>query len=120
MRILVTTAALAALSGCSFLMPWNQDLTVTAEPDDARIIINGKTRGQGQVTTSVRRNKPSQILVTHPDYTDTTRRVGKTLSTTGTADLVGGVLILVPALGLLSPGAWRLDQDYMTIILEQD
>lgn len=119
MRLLIITVALSALSGCSFLMPWNQDLTVTAEPDDARIIINGKTHGEGQVTTSVRRNKPSQILVTHPDYTDTTRRVDKTLSAAGTADLVGGVLIMVPALGLLSPGAWDLDQTHMTIILEQ-
>ncbi len=100
-------------------MPWNQDLTINAEPDDAKIFINGEAEGEGQVTTSVRRNRPSEILVTHPDYANTNRRVGTTLGSTGTADLVGGYILLLPAIGLLSPGAWRLEENNKTIVLEE-
>jgi hypothetical protein len=119
MRALITIAAIVFLSGCSFLMPWNQDLTVNAKPDEAQIFINGEAEGKGKITTSVPRNEPSEILVTHPDYANTNRRVGTTLSATGTADLVGGYILLLPAIGLLSPGAWHLEQDTMTIVLEE-
>mgnify|MGYP000208596996 CR=1 FL=1 len=119
MRALIAVAASVFLSGCSLLMPWSQDLTVKAEPDDARIIVNGETKGKGQITTSVSRNDPAEILVTHPDYNNTNRRVGTTLSGTGTADLIGGYFLLFPFLGFVSPGAWQLDQENMTIVLQE-
>lgn len=120
MKTLTAILSLGALSGCSFLMPWNQEITVNAEPENARIFVNGTPRGEGHVTETVRRNKAVSILVTHPDYADQTRRVASTLSGTGTADIIGGALILLPALGLLSPGAWDLQQDTVSVILEKE
>ncbi len=41
--------------------------------------------------------------------------IGTKISTTGVLDLVGGILILVPFLGLLSSGFWSLDTDQVAI-----
>jgi len=40
-------------------------------------------------------------------------RLRKGVSTTGIIDVVGGVFFLIPFLGILGPGFWSLDPDYL-------
>lgn len=111
-------AVTTLISGCSFFAPWNQQFTVHAEPESARIFINGVEVGEGHVTQKVRRNKTVSVLVTHPDYVSQTQEVRPTMSALGSADVIGGALILLPAIGVLAPGAWNLQQGTVAVSLE--
>lgn len=117
-RALTTIAIVSLLSGCSLLAGHSQDLTVRTEPATATIYIDGKEVGKGHVTERVKRNRAVNILVTNPGYSSKTEEVRTRLSSTGIADLVGGALILIPAIGLVSPGAWELQRNTVMIPLE--
>ena len=41
--------------------------------------------------------------------------MGHHLNETGILDIIGGIIILIPALGLLSPGAWSVDETAVTV-----
>lgn len=107
-------------SGCSFMVPHTQTLTVRAEPSDATIYINGHEAGTGVVSKEVRRNQTASILATHPGYKPQTQEVHKVFSATGIVDAIGGLVILLPAIGLASPGAYELKQSTVVVVLEKE
>jgi hypothetical protein len=105
-----------AQSGCSFLAPTTQLLTVTASDPEAEILVDGKSIGHGAGQVEVSRDEVHTAMARKGD------RVGRTMigyrrSTIGTVDFVSGWFWLVPFLGLLSPGAYRLSINNVTIVL---
>src|SRR5690349_20048492 len=110
-RAAAACAALAAfgLSACSVLRSSYQDLTVQASEEGATIYVNDQEVGPSPVTVPVRRNRDVVVRVRKPGFEDSTRTVDVHWNTTAVLDAIGGVLILVPALGLFAPGAWDLD-----------
>jgi hypothetical protein len=83
------------------------------------ISANGENKGQTPVTFEAKRNKTLQIIATKPGYQPTTYSVGRKLSQTAMLDIVGGLFLGVPFLGLLGEGAWELEQDSIVVPLSQ-
>jgi hypothetical protein len=43
--------------------------------------------------------------------------IDKSISTTGVLDIVGGLLILIPFLGVVSPGFWTLEPETVVVAI---
>jgi len=104
--------------GCSMLAPGTQQLSISASEDDAKIYVNGDLGGTGRAKVIVPRNQTISVLVKKDGFYPSERTIHYTLSNTGIADLVGGSICLFPLVGLLSPGAQRLSEENVSIILQ--
>ena len=106
----------AAISGCSIFVPHFQTVTVTGEPEDAKVTINGNSVCiPGSLV--LRRDKPIFLSVVKAGYQPYTSSCGYSLSGWGVTDLIFGVILLVPLFGLMSPGAYKLDMDHFDFTL---
>lgn len=114
---IVTLALLAG--GCSFVLPHTQQLTARCSETDAILYIE-KDQFVGQGTATVSRNKHVNIMCTKAGFKPVTVESTTTLSGAGMADAIGGVAILLPGIGLLSPGAWRHQMDTVNVPMERE
>ena len=64
--------------------------------------------------------KNSRVMVTKPGYHPYSITTGYTLSQFGTLDLIGTFVFLVPVVGLITPGAYELEQDTFYYSLTQE
>lgn len=112
-------AVLAALqvSSCSLFVSSMQPVAITASDPTAQIYVDGSPVGTGTVTQDLKRNRGHSIMAKTSDNRAGTAIVGTKISTTGILDIVGGVLWVVPFVGLLSPGFWSLDTDEVAIAI---
>jgi len=76
--------------------------------------------GSGHVTTRVPRNENLSVMAKKEGWIPVTRNIGTTMSTTGTLDLIGGCIILIPFFGLLFPGAHELDENNVSLLMERE
>lgn len=119
-RILNPLTALiltVTLSGCSLFRPAHQTITVRASEPQAQVWINDNFEGEAPVQASVKRNRSVNIMVEKDGFHPGVRTVGRHLSNTAILDIVGTFLILIPGIGLFSPGAWDLDETQVFIQL---
>lgn len=116
----MTLICLFTFSGCSLLAPSRTKLTVTAQPSDADIFINGQFAGKGAGTIDVARNQPADILVKKQGYMPTSKTVNNKISTTGVLDIIGGFIFLLPFLGFLGAGSQDLDTHNINVILVEN
>jgi hypothetical protein len=107
-------------SGCSMFVPSKQRFSVTASEPDAKIYVNGDYMGQGNIQTRVRRNDDVSVLVKKEGYIPVSKSIGTDFSITGILDVVFGYLLLVPLMGLFFPGARKLEQTNVAVILEKE
>lgn len=115
MHHFVRTSAAIALSlgfvlgstGCSMFKPKMQQVTIATVPTGALVTVDGKDVGRSPVTVPLQRNRSHSIAATLGSKIGS-RDLNTRLATTGILDIVGGVLFLVPAIGLLTPGAFDL------------
>jgi hypothetical protein len=105
------------LPACSAFRSATVPFTVTAEPQDAEIYINGMPAGKGTASMAVQRNRNVQVMVRRDGCDSIQRSIGKHLSVTGVLDIVGGILILVPFVGLVTPGAFDLDEENIAVMM---
>lgn len=119
--LLHATVAAAALlcSACSFLNQDSRIVTVTLEPADSKMIINGiEYAAFSPQFVSVNSVRELLITVYKPGYKERFYAVGSQLSSTGKIDAWGSFL-LFPAIGLFSDGAWELKERNIFIKLEK-
>ena len=111
-KITVVLIVLFMAVGCS-AMKSNKytDVNVRCEPDAAIASVNGEHKSS-PATFSVVTNKDIEVACQKPGYITSSKTVRTHIATTGVLDAIGGFLFLVPAIGLISPGAWDLDQRY--------
>lgn len=76
--------------------------------------------GKGKGTKSVLRDKDVTVMAKLAGYQPATEQIRPRFSTTGVLDMVGGILILVPFLGALSPGFWQHEQTQITLVLTKE
>jgi len=110
-------AAMLLFAGCSALQGTTMRVTVDSTVPGARITINGAPAGPAPATATVARNKPLTVMAQKEGYEAAVVKVPYRLSNTGFADAVGAALCLCPGVGLLTPGAWTLESDYVLIPL---
>jgi hypothetical protein len=103
--------------GCSFVVPPNQSITINSNPSGAEVHLNGNFVGVTPGQYSVPRNQEQNVMITKDGYNPAMRTTTRQLSTTGILDIIGGILFLLPFLGLLSAGAWEQTPDNITVTL---
>jgi hypothetical protein len=108
---------LISFSGCSLIAPSTTKLSVTSQPPDADIFINGQFAGKGAGSITVPRNQPADILVKKEGFMPTAKTVNTKISTTGVLDIIGGFIFLLPFLGFLGAGSQDLDNHSVNVIL---
>ena len=112
------TLFLVLTSGCSFLARGEQIVSITVTPSDAAVIANGT---EYHMLSPMYIEVPTRdaLLVTayKPGYRTAYYAADSQLSRTGIIDAIGGILIL-PAAGLLSNGAWRFTESNIVINLQ--
>lgn len=112
--VAVIAAACFLTTACSFTGGSKQPLTVMASDPRAAIYVDGRPVGTGTATVQVKRNRAHSIMVRVDDRAGV-GHVGKTISTLGVLDLVGGLIFLVPFVGIFAPGFWTLQQDTVMV-----
>ena len=107
----VMAAAFLMLStnACSFLGPKTDEINIQSSPREVEVIVNNESMTT-PCTITVPRNKGVSILAIKEGYIDERKKVGYTLSPYGIMDIVGTLVIFVPVIGLISPGAYEHEE----------
>jgi hypothetical protein len=117
--ILVIFLGIAA-SGCSVFANNTQSLKIACSEPDATLQINGGKTYPGKAQIEARRNKLVSIACFKPGYFASHKIISSSLSGTGKADLAGSFILVLPAIGLFTPGAWNLDETDVTLFMVKD
>ena len=122
MKYIVLTLCAAVLlafsSACSFLARGEQIVSVTVTPSDAYVIANGvEYHMLSPMFIEVPTRDALLISAYKPGYRTAYYAADSELSSTGKLDALGGILIL-PAAGLFSNGAWRFTESNIVINLQ--
>ena len=110
----------STISGCSLFSPHYEDITVYSSEPDAEIFINGELIGKGVGTNSVPRDKDITVMAKLPGYNPAAEQIRTRFSTTGAIDMVGGLFLLLPFLGALSPGFWQHEQTQISLAMTKE
>ena len=113
---LAAAGLLILVSGCSFFAPYKQTIYINGTPADATVIVNGKTV-LVPAELQVPRNKNLTIIAYKNGFEPYKTTTGYSLNTIGILDAIGCWLVLLPGLGLLSPGAWELSESSFYYVL---
>lgn len=115
LRALGTAAALC-LGGCSIFARTTDDVLVTASDPAAALYADGSFIGTGSATATVRSNEDHVFTAILGDRTakEGTRTH---VSTTGMIDAIFGFVLLVPFIGLATPGAHSVDRTSVLLVL---
>ncbi|MCX8072257.1 MAG: hypothetical protein N3C12_07390 [Candidatus Binatia bacterium] len=100
---ILMTFVFLAQSGCSFMGPGTQTITIQASDPSAQISIDGCPVGRGTVSVNLSTKKSHNVIAQAGDRTGSAT-IKQLASTYGMLDLVGGFVVLVPWLGVLAPG----------------
>lgn len=107
--VLIVTSAVSP--GCSLFVGSKQPVAINATDPDAELFVDGAPVGRGTATVDLKRNRSHAILAKTEDGRSATANIGTQISTTGVLDIVGGLILLVPFLGVVAPGFWMLDTE---------
>ena len=109
---------LAFATGCSVLARGEQVVSITVTPSDASVIANGV---EYHMLSPMFIEVPTRdaLLVTayKPGYRTAFYAADSELSSTGKLDALGSIFVL-PAVGLLTNGAWRFTESNIVINLQ--
>lgn len=119
-RLLMILIYSTALSGCSFFGGSSQNFTVSSNPTGATVRINGQPIGVTPLQHQVSRKGDLLVEVEKTGYKSQFRQTSRKLSGLGIADVIGGAVILLPLIGLVSPGAWEQDPSVIGFFLDPD
>lgn len=109
---------LSLCSACSFLARGRQIVAVTVTPADAYVIANGvEYHTLSPMFIEVPTRDALLITAYKPGYRTAYYAADSELSSTGKIDALGGIIIL-PAVGLFSNGAWRFTESNIRINLQ--
>jgi hypothetical protein len=107
------------LQGCSLFSPSMQTLTVSTSDPAAEIYINGSYIGKGSASLSLAKNRAHTVRAALGKR-ESVQVVGYHISATGILDIIGGVLFLLPLLGLLGPGFFTLDLEHVHMAIPSE
>lgn len=113
--IITSTVTVISLANCSLVAPKTQNITVNATAPSVNISANGVNKGVTPLTFEAKRNESLQLVATKSGYKPSTYKVDRKLSDTAMLDIVGGLFLGLPFVGLLAPGAWELEQTSVQI-----
>ncbi|MBU6182166.1 MAG: PEGA domain-containing protein [Verrucomicrobia bacterium] len=118
-RFAINATLAIALTSCSAFQPARQDVTVNTTTPGATIKANGVTVGTSPVTFSAKRNQDLNLVATKPGYQASVMQISRQTSGTFALDLIGGWFLLLPWIGLLTPGAYELSSTQVEMPLNK-
>lgn len=116
MQKLTLTSACLSVASCSLFQSGYQDVHIKTNDPKSIVRVNGAYYGNGEVKCTLAKNANYSIVCDSGNKIGTSS-IKSDFSTTGLIDLVGGCIILFPAFGLCSKGAWELDKTFIYIEL---
>ena len=108
-NLVMAALLLLSTNGCSLFAPWSQTVSVNSSPSGAEVLVNNKHKGFTPCNVDVS-CRGATITVRKEGYVSQNHTIGRSLGTCGIMDLVGTFVFLVPVVGLISPGAFTLDE----------
>ena len=115
-NVFMAALVLLATNGCSLFAPKSEDVSINSAPSGAQVYVNNNLKGTTPCSVSVP-CKGATIMVKKSGYDPQLHTIGHSLGTCGVLDIVGTVLFLVPVVGLLSSGAYTLDEHTINVSL---
>lgn len=112
----LTSLMLVLLSGCSVFARTTDRVTVTANESEAILFADGARIGTGTAVVDVKSNENhvfTALLGSRKASDETSTHV----STTGMIDGIFGFVLLVPWIGLATPGAHEVDRTSILLVL---
>lgn len=119
-RRLILGLLLPCLAACSALTPPTDTITVTSDPLEAEIFINGNRAGVGSASAEVPRDASVQIMARMEGHETVNRTIGYQLGGQAYLDIIGGFIWLVPFIGLAAPGKYNLEEKNVHISLPRE
>jgi hypothetical protein len=113
---IVAAVAVAALAGCSFSAPQTKTIQIIPSTQNADVFVDGNLIGTGTQSVDLSTGKAHSVMAKCGESA-ATGLISRRLSGYGVADIIGGLLILVPFLGLTSDGAYTLTPDTLNVAL---
>ena len=108
-NVVMATLVVLTTNGCSLFAPKSETVSFNSEPQGAQVYVNNTLKGTTPCSVSVP-CKGADIVVKKDGYNTQVYTIGHSLGTCGILDIAGTVMFLVPVFGLLSDGAYTLDQ----------
>ncbi len=103
--------------GCSVFRPPTETLNIDCAQKEVQVQVNGQ-RAQCPSQIETRRNRTVVIEADKEGYETYYRTIESNLNNTAILDIVGGFFLLIPIVGLASPGAYSLDTTDVYIDLQ--
>ena len=108
------------IQGCSTLNSSTQQIKIACTPNDGvTLIVNSQKQPQCPIQMDVPRNKKLTIEAVKDDYLPYSKTIDYHLNSIGTLDTVGIVFTFFSVFGLLSAGAWDLNETSIDIVLSK-
>jgi len=119
LRIVLCAVFLSQAIACSAFRASTQPVKFTCEPKDGvSLVVNGK-KYDCPVTVEVSRNRELPVEGYKDGYAPYKRTINYHRSDTYWLDLIGTCICLVPVFGLMTPGAYDIDETDVTVILSE-
>ena len=118
MRKLVSVVLLPAVlcfaTACSLASPSNQTIMISPSHPRAEIYVDGQLKGVGTQSVLLSKRRQHSVMA-KCGLSSGVAMIDRNLSMTGVLDLIGGFLLLVPFIGLVSAGAWELSPNSVSV-----
>ncbi len=114
LRNAVASFVVVSLAGCSLAAPTTKSIEIIPSEPTAEVFVDGNLVGTGPQTVELSTGRAHSVMA-KCGRSAGTETINRRLSGTGVADIIGGLLILVPFLGLTADGAWTLSPDTINV-----
>lgn len=101
-------------TSCSLAVASHQPINIIPSDPRAEVYVDGNLIGTGPQTVDLDKSESHSAMAKCGDSAGT-GEIRTSLSTTGVLDLIGGIIILVPFIGFVSPGAWKLSPTTLSV-----
>lgn len=107
-------ASILIIQGCSAFQSPTQRVTIRAVDPKTEIAVDGRVVGTAPVAVELKRNKSHTIVAQRHNKSGVVS-IGTKISRTGVLDIIGTFLLIVPVIGIFTPGFHELDQTEITV-----
>lgn len=112
--ITLICSSMVLTSSCSLFSSSTQHITIQPSNPHADIYVDGAPMGTGTISAPLKKKRSHTVMAKCGDSTGVAQ-IDRQISTTGVLDIVGGLLILIPFLGVFGPGFYELDPDHVVV-----
>ena len=106
--------ALVNINGCSLGAATSETINIIPSNPGGEIYVDGNLVGKGNQAVNLSRGQAHSVMVKCGDSAGT-GMIDRKLSGTGIADIIGGLFLLVPFIGLTSDGSHDLEPNTLTV-----